>query len=474
MKLATLIIFSAIVLLAASCSTMSSRDEADRAVEEAVETPATWAIKTAENNSVPTQWLESFNDPLLLKFIEEGIANNSDLQAAAGNVEKAWLLAKQSGAALKPTADLSLGRARSGSAEGGIPTDSLTVGLQVSWEMDVWGRMRAGVRAAEASAQAAQADYIFALHSLSANIAKTYFKMIEAKLQADITRKNLEILEKTMRITQIKYDNGMVSGQDVALNRANLATAQEQLISIEGSQRDAIRALEVLLGRYPNATTEIPNELPDLPPSPPAGIPSEILERRPDIVSAERQIAAAFDAQDQAQAARLPRFSLTSSVSGASNSLSDSVSGTSNSLSDILDPTNIAWQLGANLMAPLFDGGKRKIDVEIATIEQEQAITNYVQTALVVFSEVENNLDQGLILAEREKALREARNQSAKAYYIAELRYKEGESELLDTLQIHQQAISAESNLLSIKRSRLEQRINLYLSLGGSWLINGE
>jgi outer membrane protein TolC len=198
-------------------------------------------------------------------------------------------------------------------------------------------------------------------------------------------------------------------------------------------------------------------------PSPPAGIPSEILERRPDIVSAERQIAAAFDATDQAQAARLPRFSLTSSVNGASNSLSD-----------ILDPTNLVWQLGANLMAPLLDGGRRKIDVEIATIEQEQAIANYVQKALVAFSEVENNLDQGRILADRKTALSEVRSQSAKAYYIAELRYREGESDLLDTLQIQQQVISAESSLLSIKRSQLEQRINLYLSLGGSWQINGE
>jgi outer membrane protein TolC len=266
-----------------------------------------------------------------------------------------------------------------------------------------------------------------------------------------------------MRITQVKYDNGRASGQDVALNRANLAVAEEQLVALEGSQRDAIRALEVLLGRYPNAMTEIPNELPGLPSAPPAGIPSEILERRPDVVSAERQIAAAFSATDQAKAARLPKFSLTSSISGASTSLSD-----------ILDPANVAWQLAANLTAPLYGGGRRKIDVEIATIEQEQAIVNYVQTALVAFSEVEKNLDQGLVLADREKALSEARKQSAKAYRIAELRYNEGESDLLDTLQIQQQAISAESNLLAIKRSQLEQLINLYLSLGGSWQVNGE
>jgi len=458
MRLIKLITLSVIALLATSCATITRKDDREQAVEKTVEAPASWATKIAENQDVPTRWLDSFNAPMMLKLIEEGKANNIDLQVAAGNMDKAWLLAKQSGAALKPTADLSLGRAQSGSAEGGTSNENITVGLQVSWELDVWGRIRAGVHATEMRAQAAEADYIFAQHSLSANIAKTYFKVIEAKLQADIARKNLMILKKTMRITQFKYDNGMTSAQDVALNRANLASAQEQLVTIEGSQRDAIRALEVLLGRYPNAALEILYVLPNLPPSPPAGIPSEILERRPDIVSAERQIASAFDATDQAKAARLPRFSLTSTVSGASSSLSD-----------VLDPTNVAWQLGANLLAPLLDGGRRKIDVEIATVEQKQAISNYAQKSLAAFSEVENNLDQGRVLADRETALSEVQRQSDKAYRIAELRYKEGESDLLDTLQIQQQAIAAESNLLSIRRTQLEQRINLFLSLGGSW-----
>ncbi len=215
MKFTTLGIFSIIVLLTTSCATMSSKKDAEKAVEEAVEeavaveTPATWSIETVVNNDVPTQWLESFNDPILLKLIEEGRANNSDLQVAAGNMDKAWLLAKQSGSALTPTVDLSLGGTRSGTGAGGASIDDLNVGLQASWEVDVWGRARAGVRAAEAGAQTAQADYIFAQHSLSANIAKTYFKVIEANLQADISRRNLKILEKIMRIAKTKYDNGM-------------------------------------------------------------------------------------------------------------------------------------------------------------------------------------------------------------------------------------------------------------------------
>jgi outer membrane protein TolC len=127
------------------------------------------------------------------------------------------------------------------------------------------------------------------------------------------------------------------------------------------------------------------------------------------------------------------------------------------------------YQLVSNLLVPIFDGGKRKIDIEIATVEQKQAVATSAQAALTAFSEVENNLDQGTVLASRETALSEALKQSDRAYSIAKLRYKEGETELLDTLQIQQQAITAESNLLSIKRTQLEQRINLYLALGGSW-----
>ena len=462
MKTIRLIGLSITVLLTASCATPMKTEQREQAVEKAVgesiASPTEWSTELEKKVKVPTRWLESFNDPAMLKLIEEAKRNNIDLQVAAGNMDKAWLLAKQSGAALKPTADLSLGRAQSGSVDGGGSNPNVSVGLQVSWELDVWGRLRAGVHAAQARAQAAEADYIFAQHSLSANIAKTYFKVIDAKLQADITRKNLAILEKSMRIAQIKYDNGLSSAQDVALSRANLASAKEQLITIEGSQRDATRALEVLLGRYPSAELDIGDVLPDLPPPPPAGVPSEILERRPDIVSAERQIASAFDATDQAIAARLPKFSLTSSLNG-----------TSRSLSDVLDPANVAWKLIGNIAAPLFDGGRRKIDVEIATVEQKQAVSNYAQKALTAFSEVEDNLDQGKVLADRETALAEAFTQSSKAYRIAELRYKEGETELLDTLQIQQQAFTAESNLLSVKRSQLEQRINLYLALGGSW-----
>lgn len=447
-----------ITLITTSCSISTSKIDTQKTIKKVLKAPKSWNTKTIKDNNISTKWIKSFNDPIMLKLIQKGKANNNDLKIAAANMNIAWLLAKQSGAALKPTVDLSLGTTQSGKINSSSSSSNNNIGLTVSWEADVWGRIQAGVDAATANAQAIQADYTFAKQSLSANIAKTYLKIIDAKLQAKLTRKNLEILKKTMRITQVKYDNGISSGEDIALNRANLASAKEQLIKIESSKRDALRALDLLLGHYPDAKLEIPNILPTLPPQPPADIPSQILERRPDIISAERKIASAFNATSEAKAARLPRFSLTSSINGASNSLSD-----------ILNPANVAWQLGVNLLAPLYDAGKRKIDVEIANVKQKQAISSYVQVALIAFSDVEENLDHGGVLANRKTALSEVLKQSQKAYRIAEFRYKEGEIGLLDTLQIQQQAISAESNLISIKRLELEQRINLYLSLGGSW-----
>ena len=173
MKVAKFTIVPVVVLLIAACAGGTQPKEIQQAVESAIDSPETWVTKAEKYEDLSLRWLESFNDPVMLKLIEEGKANNLDLQVAAGNMDRAWLLAEQSGATLKPTADLSLGRAQTGSANGGSSSSNINVGLTVSWEADVWGRMRAGVSAAQASAQAAEADYVFALHSLISNIAKT-------------------------------------------------------------------------------------------------------------------------------------------------------------------------------------------------------------------------------------------------------------------------------------------------------------
>lgn len=457
LKIASVI---SLAVFMAGCSTFSNTNydkPAAAEVAKGVGAPEQW-VAPVINKNITVDWLDTLNDPTLKTLIAEGKAKNIDLKLAAANVEKANLLASKSATSLKPTANVSLSSNNSGKVQGASASASSSVAINASWELDVWGRLQAGVDAANANAQVAQADYQYAIHSLSANIAKTYFKVIEAKQQAAITKKNLQLLSKMMQITQVKYDNGIASGQDVAINKANVASAKDQLIELQGAERNALRALELLLGRYPDATSEIPANLPLLPPQPPAGIPSSILERRPDLISAERSIAAAFNATKQAKTARLPSFSLTGALNGSSSSLSD-----------ILNPANLAWQLASNIAAPLFDAGRSKIDIAVANTEQQQAIANYAKQALTAFSEVENNLDQGAVLQNRELELERVVSESQKAFKIASLRYKEGEIGLLDTLNVQQQTISAQSSLLSLKRLQLEQRINLYLALGGDW-----
>ena len=460
------IVLFILALLLSSCSPLVyDREKEEKAAQQSIGGqveeigPASeWTINTDGTDYVPisVDWLSSFEDPLLLELIEEGKANNRNLRIAAANVEIAWLLARQASVGLRPNLDLALGGARTG--RGSTPSTNVNISLQAGWEIDIWGRIRAGYDAAVTSAEAIEADYVFAQHSLSASIARGYLLAIEAAKQVDLTRQNIQLLEKILAIAEFKYKNGAVTIQDVALARSDLATARDNLAEIEGSGRDALRSLEVLIGRYPNAQVDLPATLPILPPAPSAGIPSEILERRPDLVAAERNVAAAFKLTAQARAARLPRLSLTGSLGGASNELSS-----------ILNPANTVWQVAGDLLVPVFNSGSLQTEVEIATIEQEQALNSYAQTALEAFSEVEQNLDQGQVLLTRGKALTTASNEINKAYDIARLRYAEGESELLDVLTIQQRQARADSNLIAIQRALLDQRISLYLALGGEW-----
>ncbi len=462
-KLKTVLTVAMLVPAVSSCGMFSSRNAvSDSKVREKTQTqvpvaPEKWR---SPSNAAEAKigWTDSFNDPLLLEFVNEALANNKNLQTAAANVERTRALAAQAGAALKPAVNLSAGATRSGDVKGRRTSNELSAGLQISWEPDVWGRIRAGGRAAAASAEAAQADYLYARHSLAAATIKAYFTAVESGLQADIARENLRILEETLRIVNARYKNGSASLQDASLARSDAAVAREQLKTVEGSRRDGVRALEILLGRYPGAELEVRKSLPDAPPPPPAGVPSELLERRPDIVASERRVAAAFNTVAKTKAARLPSISLTSGVGGASELLSD-----------LLDPVNIIWKLGASFLAPIFDGGSRKAQVEIATAEQKQALAAYGQAALEAFGEVEALLDQGVVLGRREADLKEAAREAGEAHRIAELLYKEGETDLLDLLTVQRRVASAKRDLVSVRRLLLEQRVNLHLALGGNW-----
>ncbi len=446
-----------VVVLVAGCSVNRPPEEAKAAAEAHLPAqPPEW--KTAgTSGEVRVGWLASIEDQTLTALVGEAQEHNQNLQAAAASVDRARALARQAGGALKPAVNLSAGGNRSGTAASSEQSD-LNIGVDIAWEADLWGRLRAGQRAAVASVEAAAADLRYARHSLAASVARGYFQAIEAGRQEEVAKETVAALEETLRIVDLRFEEGMVSAQDLALTRSDLATARERLVTVEGSRRDALRSLEILLGRYPGADLEVRRALPQTPANPPAGLPSEILERRPDLIAAERQVAAAFNAVDQARAARLPTLRLTGSLGGSSSELTS-----------LLEPANVAWRLGASLLAPLFDGGQRRAQVEVSTADQEQALAQYGQAALQAFGEVETHLDLGGVLNRRQAELEVAAENAKEAYRIAELRYKEGESDLLDVLTVQQRVFAADSNLVSVRRQLLDQRVNLHLALGGAW-----
>lgn len=419
--------------------------------------PSAWTTVQQNPGEVQIGWLAGFNDDVLTALVAEAQNKNLDLKLAASSVESARALSRQAASALSPQLNLSTGSSRSGTDQA-TGNSSQSIGLQAGWELDLWGRIRSGNQAAAQSLLAAEADYKFAQHSIAANVAQAYFASIEATQQLDIAQQSIDTLIETNRIVKVQFENGIGNRQNLALAEADLASAKDSLASSDGARRDALRSLELLLGRYPEAELKVAQSLPRTPQATPAGLPSELLERRPDLIAAERRIAAAYNNLDQAKAARLPSVSLSGSLGGSSNSLGS-----------LLDPGNIAWQAASSLLAPLFDGGLRQAQVDASSADQKAAVTSYAKAALAAFGEVETALDQSVVLQQRVAALTDTLKASEEALRIANIQFKEGEIALIDVLSIQQRVFSARRNLLSVKRAMLSQHVSLNLALGGSW-----
>ena len=403
-------------------------------------------------------WLASFQDPRLSWLVEEALRNNRDLRGSAAKVAEAEARARQAGAALLPTIDLSAGSTGSGTVNAGGIRSNVNLGIKVSWEVDLWGRLRSATRAEVLDAVAAAADFKFARQSLAAQVAESWFVTVGNKLQLALEENRLVIERGTQDVVRARVDAGAVSQVDLNVARADVARAQESVARNHGNLTEAVRSLEVLLGRYPAAELQIANALPPIPNPAPAGLPSEILERRPDLIARDRQVAAAFNRTQSARAARLPRLALTSEIGGASRSLGN-----------ILNPSHVAWTVGGNLLAPIFDGGRRLAEVEIRTAQQEQALAAYAGTALTAFQEVETALTNERVLHVREERLTMVVGELGQAVRLTQLRYNAGDVDLLSLNQVKRQYFTARNDLLQVQVERLKQRVNLHLALGGSF-----
>lgn len=442
-----------ISLLASGCATPAFEPNQTR--ESAGAVPPGWS-SVANRQAVQANWIAQFNDPMLSALVLEAQQHNRELQSLAARIDQSNALAKQAGAALLPTANLNVSGNRQ--SEGGFRSNSSTASLDISWELDLWGRIASEKHAAQASATAVAADYQFAQYSLAAAVARAYFSAIDANIQLAIVQKSEANLERIYELLNLQNQEGVASAQDLAVSRSDLATVRGQLASVDGASRDALRALELLMGRYPAADIKVRDTLPVAPALPGAGLPSELLERRPDVIAAEQRVAAAFYSVNAAKAARLPSLSLTA-LSG----------GSASQLSNLLDRDNRSWSTGAGLLAPLLQGGALKAQVDNANAEQKAAIAAYGQTALNAFNDVESSLDEGSVRLKQEQQLQQAYTSAKEAYRIALLRFNEGDIDLFDVLSVQQRLFEREMELMTVRRAILEQRVNLYLALGGAW-----
>jgi outer membrane protein, multidrug efflux system len=420
--------------------------------------PATWkaigAGRDGPEQPVADQWLFSFNDSVLAALVDEALAHNADLKIASARVEQAGGFVKVAGASLYPAVGvLAHGGGKSG-GDGGLQGIFLTASL----ELDVWGRVRYGQAAAQAQFASADADYAYARQSLAALVAKSYFLAIEASLQRLIAQDVLHSSEELLRLSQERLRIGVGDDQAVAEARANLGTYRDTLRQVEYSRDQALRALELLLGRYPAAEVAVAQQLATMPAPAPVGLPSELLERRPDVIAAERRVAAAFDRVEEAKAAQLPRISLTA---GGSN--------VSSELFVLKEHNNPVWSLGANLIAPLYQGGSLRAQTEIRSAEQKQAVAEYARAAQRAFSEVESALSAEVVLRDRDTILVESIRDNQRALDLAQIQYKVGKIDLRVVQQRQLALYGARTTRLQVQSEQLAQRVNLHLALGGSF-----
>jgi NodT family efflux transporter outer membrane factor (OMF) lipoprotein len=403
---------------------------------------------------VAGHWLASFNDPALSALVDEALKYNADLQASAARVERAAGFLKVASASFQPSVTaVGITGGKSGGG-GGLEG----VFLNASLELDVWGRVRYGQSAAENDAAAFAADYAYARQSLAAMVAKSWFMAIEAGMQQSIAGEMLRSAESMLKLAQDRQRIGNGNEQAVADARAAVANYRDVLRQIELSRDQSLRALESLLGRYPSAEIKVAEQFSAMPESVPAGMPSQLLERRPDVIAAERRVAATFNRIGEARAAQLPRISLTA---GGSDVSSD--------LIVLKNLDNPVWSLGANLIAPLYQGGALRAQVEIRSADQKQAVAQYARAGQRAFSEVEAALAAERTLRDRHTLLDAAVRDNERALELAQIQYRVGNIDLRTVEQRRLNLYAARTSQLRVQSEQRAQRANLHLALGGGF-----
>jgi len=420
-----------------------------------VATPGQWTAQGVAVGAVAGSWLAAFDDARLHALVNEALAYNPDLRIAATRVAVASEYVKLADSTLYPQVNL---LARGGGQMGGDSSGLQGAGLFADWELDLWGRVRSARAANVAGYESVVADTEYARQSVAALVTKSYFLAVEAGLQLALAEKMVLAADQLVALTEQRERIGKGDAFDSALARSNADTFRDTVEQLKLAREQSLRALEALVGRYPSAEVEVATQLAQLPGPVPAGLPSELLERRPDVVAAERRVAAAFYGVEEAKAARLPRISLTGSVNDISSELFV-----------LKNRDNPVWSAGASLVLPVFNGGALQAQVRIRTAEQKQAVAEYGRVGARAFGEVEGALSAEFAAERRGQVLGRVVDENERALVLAQKRYDVGSADLRGVRQQQLAVYASRSALLRVQAEQLVQRVNLYLALGGGF-----
>ena len=435
----------------------------------AVELPDAWK-QTAPRFAEDGRWWRIYEDELLNAFVEEGLKNNPDLRIAAARVDEARALAAEARSFLLPTVDAqgSASRqqisTRTAVAPPGVPREysSYRGTLNLAYEVDLFGRLRSGSEAAAAELAASEAVREAVRLALAAQLAQSYYALRSFEQQVELTRQTLGLREDALALQRKRRNAGVIGDFELRQLEAEVAAARAQLPGLEQAREREEVALQLLLGRSPKLVYESAVQrvnAPDqklLPPVIPAGIPSELLLRRPDLVEAERRLAAANARVAVARAELFPSIVLTGFLGGESASLSNLFSGGAG-----------VWQLAAAVTQPIFAGGRLEARTEAARARERAALEQYLQAVRTAFGEVRTALTAQARTRETYEAESARAEALSETLRLARLRYQSGIASQLEVLDAERGLLDARRARIDALRAHRAAVADLFRALGG-------
>ncbi|MCP5559236.1 MAG: efflux transporter outer membrane subunit [Verrucomicrobiaceae bacterium] len=429
--------------------------------------PDAWSAAARTGPAAATGWLSDFGDGSLRGLVDRAIAGNPDLKATAARVQQARALTRQAGAAFFPTLDGAADASRSQRpgdqrfAGLGQRANRFNSTLDISWEPDFWGKIadQRGQRSAETAAAAA--DLHAAQLSLAANTVKTAVTLAEARAQLALAEENVRTRQIQLKVLDRQLDRGIDPDRlalDISLSRADLARAESTVTQRRQDLDETTRSLERLLGGYPAGKERGLVALPDLRRSVPAGLPSEMLLRRPDLRAAEQRLMGELRGESAAKKALLPSIRLTGDKGYSTQELAS-----------LLSASSVIWTVASQLTQPIFQGGRLKAGVELAKARYDEALQQYAGSVLTAFQEVETSLAAETFLVQQAGQLSRAVEEAERSDKLAQGQYERGLVDVLTLLDARQRAFDARRALLTVEAQRLRNRADLYLALGGSF-----